>query len=1079
MAFISRTRDAVLGLYSRANSLVLASKPKAASIVGSERIANEVTVAVPFGQNRGKQPEYDARLFMDEGYRRNVVAHACISVIAAAASEPEIKVVQQGDDHVEVGLEHPLAKLMRQPNPMESMKEFLERILIDINAAGYAYIHKGRNSGGQVIRLQRLRPDHVFPIPGDNIGEVLGYEFRPGNGARDQMINENDIIRIGLPDPLDDHAGLSPLMVAAPFINIHQQASKYLQDYFLNGAVPAGFVVIKSGPIDPQERQRVMGDFADTYGNGSSGSRDRGNFHRWGVIGGDVDFKQLSTDIDKLDLDSIWGTTESNICSAFRVPAVLVQAKIGLQRNTYSSHNEARRSLWEDSLPPHFNRIKFAFQRSLIEAETDEPLEIVIDVSKVAALQESEDLRIERANKKFAGGIITRNEARMLAGDRKLPEDYIVIITGAIKVDDDGKAIEAKPPEPGTITTDGKLVPHIPPVPGSPEDIALKEQAIESAQKMFAVSGRKKPAAKADDAVEEVVHSEKDKAETHRAGEDREALRASTFRPTEAAGDAERHGAAPEDPRVQEIARRLEDAWLASQAAVDVSALEAAIEAKDFKAINAAISAAGAENTYAAALSEVISRVIEQTGLVEYPQVSPIVPRFSIRGGALDDASGKATQPATVSSNPNGASGRDRHNDTAFFQFSRASDTSSRKTERSTLALPIPQGDAFYDAVASPRHDGEGSISAYRDFDSGTLAGNMFVSQQQSIHEDASESVDREAHGEAANHPFRGNQWTGGFGSSPLSWDIGAMTDREKFQAVDSAVKYVAHAKTLHEVHVNMHLEGTKVSLGSAAIVEAQIHASILGMPKLAREMMEKDGWKVEIAGRIDDDDEGSSVTLGFTDLDAKTVALSESAVVGRPQWEDLPGYTKDGLPYVGQPLLQHELGHVEVFAMQRNALAAMEAGDTESANEIAGAMKELADAVMDNRAKNIPALSKYSGRFSNSLNAWTKMSAPSAIIDAKGNIKRTLSVPDFLHETYAELRSAIEGQSFDGPATMGTAAFSVKQRPYERHVQAYRRIRKVLGDLGKKAKKWSSAQFDGAHGAPNLVDVLGKVSFQ
>jgi HK97 family phage portal protein len=428
----------------------LMARQKGSAPTKQEAVSNEVVVAMPFGLNRGKAPEYDVRLFMDEGYRRNIVAHACISVLATAASEPEMIVRTKGKNPKPLPPEHPLSRLLAAPNEHESMKEFLERILIDINAAGYAYIHKGRNRSGQVIRLFRLRPDHVFPIPGDNIAEILGYEFRPGNGARDQIIPVNDLIRINLPDPLDDHSGLSPLMVAAKFLNIHGEAARYLQDYFLNGAVPAGFIVMQSGPINPSERSRVMAEFQETFGKGSGGG-ERGNWHRWGVIGGDVDFKQIAPDIDKLKLDEVWGTAESNICSAFRVPAVLVQAKIGLQRNTYSSHREARTSLWEDTLPPQFNRIKSAFNRGLVIAETNEEIEIAFDMTDVAALAESEDVKIKRAADKFSSGLITRNQARAEIGETELPIDYIVVPSGAVEVDKNGKPVAPPqpPPQPG------------------------------------------------------------------------------------------------------------------------------------------------------------------------------------------------------------------------------------------------------------------------------------------------------------------------------------------------------------------------------------------------------------------------------------------------------------------------------------------------------------------------------------------------------------------------------------------------------------------------------------------------------
>lgn len=55
-----------------------------------ERISNQVVVSMPMMPGRPQASDVDLRRMQDEGYRQNVVVHACIKEIASTAAEPPV-----------------------------------------------------------------------------------------------------------------------------------------------------------------------------------------------------------------------------------------------------------------------------------------------------------------------------------------------------------------------------------------------------------------------------------------------------------------------------------------------------------------------------------------------------------------------------------------------------------------------------------------------------------------------------------------------------------------------------------------------------------------------------------------------------------------------------------------------------------------------------------------------------------------------------------------------------------------------------------------------------------------------------
>lgn len=349
----------------------------------------------------------DLAKFADEGYRQNVIVAACIWAIATSAAEPLMKAAQLQKDGTLKDLDqnHPLAVLLRSPNPEQSTFTLLETLFTHQQSMGNWFLRKLRNSYGGVVQVWPYRPDRMTIVPGPD-GWTKEYVYKVG-GIAQPPIPVTDMIHDPLHvDPLNDYWGLPPIAVAARWIDLDNQAGDFLRAFFANDGTPAGILKIKRA-MQPEERLRVQENWKEQH---------RGhNANSVSVLDTDAEYQKIGADPSKLGMDAIFSESEMRICAAFGVPAIVAQTKAGADRSTYSNFKEARLSFWKDTLVTLYKRCGDRLTHGLAR-EFGDDLVIYFDLTTVEALQE--DLAAQRtfATTAYEGGLLTLNEARRIAG---------------------------------------------------------------------------------------------------------------------------------------------------------------------------------------------------------------------------------------------------------------------------------------------------------------------------------------------------------------------------------------------------------------------------------------------------------------------------------------------------------------------------------------------------------------------------------------------------------------------------------------------------------------------------------------
>jgi phage portal protein BeeE len=160
--------------------------------------------------------------------------------------------------------------------------------------------------------------------------------------------------------------------------------------------------------------------------------------------GVDIAFPGVMEDLDWPGLSML---SETRICAALGVPAMLVGVRAGVEHSTYSNHESARKGFFTTTMVSLWDTLDDALTKGLLRSEGEGGLEFRFLLDNIRELQEDETAKTARAAQAFTGGIITRNEARALIGQPKddLRGDYYVMPAMNIEVPANREPEEALP----------------------------------------------------------------------------------------------------------------------------------------------------------------------------------------------------------------------------------------------------------------------------------------------------------------------------------------------------------------------------------------------------------------------------------------------------------------------------------------------------------------------------------------------------------------------------------------------------------------------------------------------------------
>lgn len=336
-----------------------------------------------------------------EGFQSNAIVYRVVRMIAeAAASVPWLYFDGRSERP-----DHPLALLLRDPNPLDSGVDFLEQLYGFLLVSGNCYAEAVRVDGA-ARELYALRPDRMTVVPGRK-GWPEAYEYTIENRKLRYAASDDNrpILHVRLFHPLNDYYGFSPMEAAANAIDVHNAAMGWNKALLDNGARPSGALVFNGPPgvaLTGEQFERLKSELEESFQGAANAGRPL-------LLEGGLDWKSLAVSPRDMDFIEAKAAAARDIALAFGVPPLL----IGLPGdNTYSNYSEANRAFWRQCVLPLAQRMAAHMARWL-GPDFGTPPTIEMDLDSVAALSDEREALWRRIG---AADFLTRDEKRAATG---------------------------------------------------------------------------------------------------------------------------------------------------------------------------------------------------------------------------------------------------------------------------------------------------------------------------------------------------------------------------------------------------------------------------------------------------------------------------------------------------------------------------------------------------------------------------------------------------------------------------------------------------------------------------------------
>jgi HK97 family phage portal protein len=312
-----------------------------------------------------------------DGMKTNVWVYRAVNIIARAAST--VPWVVYDKDMIPLW-EHPLTKLLANPNPHYSGQRLIETLVMWLELSGNAY-GKRVISGNRTLEIWPISPDRIGPIPSNDPAKFIeGYKIRGANGVevKDPSYDQTNVIHLRFVDPSNPYLGIGPLQAAARPVDLDVSQLEWNVSTMQNRGIVDGVFTFKR-PLDSTQGKSITERIIERF----SGPK---NARKPLVIGEEAQYTRLGLNPAELDFIQSRKYGREEILAAFGVPPQLV----GIQdASSYNNFSTSMRIFWETTVIPLLDQMRDMFNHAF-RTELDATLTLGYDTSGVAALQGNE-----------------------------------------------------------------------------------------------------------------------------------------------------------------------------------------------------------------------------------------------------------------------------------------------------------------------------------------------------------------------------------------------------------------------------------------------------------------------------------------------------------------------------------------------------------------------------------------------------------------------------------------------------------------------------------------------------------------
>lgn len=334
------------------------------------------SVWTSYSSETSHQAEYSREECLDV-FASEIWVYTCVDLICQSIASLPIKifkpVTKNGKTQYQYVDKHELLTLLKNPNPYFKLDEFVYAVQANRDLTGDAYILIEGLKAGKPTELYNLNSSKV-EIQVDRLtNKPIGYIYKVDNIEKHYTMEE--VIHIRYVDPRKTTYGLSPLSAARTTINILNEARTTNLAMFKNSGRLDGYYSAE-GTLNETSFNRLKTEIEGKF-------RGSKNSHSTPLLEGGVKYNPFAALPKDLEYISGMKLNKEEICSAYKVPVILVNS---MEASSYNNIKEATKIFFNQAIIPRLTGLENAFQQILDLYSKD--LFIEFDLSNIPALQD-------------------------------------------------------------------------------------------------------------------------------------------------------------------------------------------------------------------------------------------------------------------------------------------------------------------------------------------------------------------------------------------------------------------------------------------------------------------------------------------------------------------------------------------------------------------------------------------------------------------------------------------------------------------------------------------------------------------
>lgn len=300
-------------------------------------------------------------------YESQPAVRLCVRFLAKNIAHLNIKVFRKESDGERTSLpDHPLAKLLQQPNPRTTRYDLMRGTVSDLAIYDNAFWLK--RQVGQARQLLRIPPVFVFPKGGSILTGPERYEVNLGNEPR--TFDPAEIVHFHGYHPHDTRTGMSVLESLRNVVAEEVASTKHRQNYWRNAARREGVIEtneVLSDVAYERLRQSWQNHTAGAQNAGKTGIVEAGRFRDSSFSPRDSEF--IAGREWALDM----------VATGYDIPLAMLSRKGAA---TFASMKEFRTILYVDVLGPWNSELEDAMKLFLIPDFGDPDLYVEFNIEE-------------------------------------------------------------------------------------------------------------------------------------------------------------------------------------------------------------------------------------------------------------------------------------------------------------------------------------------------------------------------------------------------------------------------------------------------------------------------------------------------------------------------------------------------------------------------------------------------------------------------------------------------------------------------------------------------------------------------